>query len=193
MFTRQISWLRVFCVELKVLGQPEMPVDRYEEVMGQRDVAPDLFRLYCNLLKDNLILGLDNILDSAGSGQKLTLPYVVADLGDDTLRQECEGRLADIKRTKCYRAIKIARNHVVAHSERATVVRFDQIAASGIDPATGVNFNEDLSILALDALTNDVTVLASRALSKRALDFMLPDWKGASALFDHLRRDSPPA
>jgi hypothetical protein len=186
MISRQISRLRVYCNELNVLEQPGMPMERHQAIVGLRGAAPDFFELVSSLLKDDLIQGLDNVLDAAGNGQKLTLPYIMASIGDAAVRQDCEKRLADIKATKCFRAIKIARNHLIAHSARGTVSRYDQIAATGVDPATGVNFKEDLSIPRLEDLTRQVTELAARACGKMPSDFLLPSWKGVSALFERL-------
>lgn len=71
LITRQISWLHVYCLELNILEQPGMPKERHEEIMALRDNAPHFFWLASNLLKDALILGLDNILDKSKNGRQL--------------------------------------------------------------------------------------------------------------------------
>ena len=62
---RQISWLHVYYLELDALEQPDMPREEHEKTMALRDEAPQFFRLVSGLLKDALILGLDNILDKS--------------------------------------------------------------------------------------------------------------------------------
>jgi hypothetical protein len=47
MLVRQISWLRVYCLELTLLEQPGMP----KEAMALRSQAPGFFWLVANLLK----------------------------------------------------------------------------------------------------------------------------------------------
>jgi len=184
MITRQISWLRVYANELKVLEQPNMPAEKHSEIMTLRAYAPGFFGLIVGLLRDALILGLDNVLDKPGT--KLTLQYVVEAIADPTRKAACEEKLAAIRRHPTCRLIDIARNHLIAHPNYDTLMRYDQLSAAGVDPVTKIDYRT-LTISALDELLREVVDLAALALEKLPSDFLLPHWKGAWELFEHLR------
>lgn len=119
---RQISWLNVYIVELTALEQPGMPKEEHQAVMQLRNAAPQFFWLVCSLLKDALILGIDNLLDSAKNGKYLTLEYLVTGIADATCKGECERRLDVIRKSAGWRDVAIARNHLIAHPVRETLL-----------------------------------------------------------------------
>lgn len=64
MIVRQISWLRIYCLALNILEQPGMPIEKHQEIIALRQQAPHFFWLVSSLLKDALIVGIDNLLDA---------------------------------------------------------------------------------------------------------------------------------
>ena len=187
MIVRQISWLRVYCLELNLLEQPGMPKERHQEVMALRREAPQFFCLVRGILKDALILGLDNILDTSKNGKWLTIEHVVDGLTDLNTKKQCEEALRKIRKSDCYRAVKIARNHLISHPDRDTLLQYEKISEEGEDKRKHVNYRKDLSIPCLEALLRQLTDLAGIALGKLPSEFWVPDWEGVSQLFNRLR------
>jgi hypothetical protein len=181
MLVRQISWMRVYCVELNTLEQPGMPMEKHQEIMRLRGEAAHFFWLVSSLLKDALILGLDNLLDTpkADSKTQLTIEHVVKSLNDPIIQSDCKRMLAKIRGSDCYREVKIARNHLIAHANRDTLLRRDGMS-------TKVNF-PNLTISRLEDLLQQVIELAGRAFGKLPSEFFFHEWDGVSQLFDRLR------
>jgi hypothetical protein len=144
------------------------------------------FQLVASLSKAAVILGLDNILDRSNKGSKLTIERLIDGITDPETKKICTQQLKQIRESECYRAIKIARNHLVAHSVRATVIRYDDILAAGEDKTSGFDYRK-LSLPHLEYLLRDVADLSGRALGKLPSEFLHQDWKGVSQLFDRLR------
>jgi len=144
-----------------------------------RGGAPHFFWLVSSLLKDALILGLDNLLDRPKKGVQLTIEHIVNSLTDPNTQKACKERLSEIRASACCRDVTIARNHLIAHPNRLTLLRRDEIS-------TKVEF-QNLKITDLENLLRQVTDLAGLALGKPASEFSFPDWEGVSQLFDRLR------
>lgn len=181
MIVRQISWLHVYCLELNCLEQPGMPKDKHQEVMTLRGEAPQFFQLVSSLLKDALILGLDNLLDTPQKKEKLqlTIEHIVNGLTNQIVQKKCQTKLKQIKSSKSYREVKIARNHLIAHPNHKTLLQYDHMSAKKNFP--------NLTISDLEKLLRQTTDLAALALGKLPSEFWFPDWNGVCQLFNVLR------
>jgi hypothetical protein len=184
MIVRQISWLRIYCSELDILEQPGMPMERHQGIMALREQAPHVFKLYSSLLKDALIVGIDNLLDAPKKDRQLTLEYCVNNLTDLDTKKNCTTMLKTIKKSDIYREVKIARNHLIAHPNRETLLRLDKMSPEADFP--------NLTIPRLKDLLRQATDVACLALGKLSSDFWFNDWLGVSQLFDRLKHNHPP-
>lgn len=181
MVVRQISWLRVYCVELHALEQPGMPAEEHQRVMTLRQEAPQFFWLVSILLKDALILGLYNLLDTPESRSKeqLTIENLARSLTDPGMRECCTKKLKQIREGTCYREVKIARNNLIAHPNRRMLLRYDEMSGE-------VDFPH-MTIPKLEELLEQAAFLVEHVLSKSHLVFRFADWEGVSHLFNRLR------
>ena len=179
MLVRHISWLNVYCLELRLLEQPEMPAERHQRTIALRGNAPQFFWLVSSLLKDALILGLDTILDRDKGGKQLTLEHAVKAVEDGNTKADCENKLSDIRKSACNREIAKARDNLISHTNRAMVVRRDQMSLKADFP--------HLTIPHLEETLRQVTKLAEIALSRSNGDFWHHDWEGVSKLFEELQ------
>jgi hypothetical protein len=178
MIVRQISWLRVYCLELKLLEQPGMPKENHQKIMALRGEAPHFFWLVSSLLKDALIVGLDSLLDGDKNGKQLTLEHVVKGLADPNIQKECQEQLRRIRKSACCREVAIARNNLIVHPNRQTLLRRDEMTTGDLP---------DLTISRLEDMLSQVTALAGLALGKSPSEFWFHEWAGVSQLFDRLR------
>jgi hypothetical protein len=171
-------------LELKILEQPGMPIEKHQEIMALRQQAPSFFWLVSSLLKDALIVGIDNLLDAPKKGRQLTIEYCVNTLADPETKRKCTTMLKKIKGSDSYREVKIARNHLIAHPNRETLLKLDEMSIKG-------GFL-NLTIPRLEDLLRQATDVASLALGKLPSDFWFHDWRGVVQLFDRLKHSHPP-
>lgn len=92
--------------------------------------------------------------------------------------------LKKIRRRDSYREVKIARNHLIAHPNRETLLKLDEMSIKGGFP--------NLTIPELEDLLRQVTDVESLALGKLPSDFWFHDWHGVLQLFDRLKHNHPP-
>jgi hypothetical protein len=105
------------------------------------------------------------------------LEHIVSNMTDPDLQNKCKARLVEIQKSACCRELAIARNHLIAHPNRETLLRRDDMSRADFP---------NLTIPALEEMLRQVTALAGRALGKGDSEFWFHDWVGVSQLFDRL-------
>lgn len=180
MVARQVSWARVYCLELSVLEQPKMPPDAHERIMRLRfESAPDFFDLVARLLKDALILTLASLLGPRQTAGEINLcvDYLIENERDPDVKANAANALSEIHESPTYKEILAVRNRLLAHPDHSTVVDYDKLAQDDF---------ASLHISDLHTILEKAVGLVALLTRKSSSDFLVPNWRGAGQLFDRL-------
>jgi hypothetical protein len=177
---RQLQWLGIYYSELLKLASRE-PSEDIKQLWHRvnHHVA-----LHTDLLFEALILGLCNILDTAGwnqktqEGDKITLDHFVRKLPSSSpQRAIAEEILKETKSLPAYADIHKARNHFIAHPN--------------LKMQTGYTTPEEvfpnLTLEDFGELLERVRKIALVAVDPD-MDFLIPGFKGVEGLLRVLRR-----
>lgn len=182
MLKRQIRSLDIYVSELQTLEEWNMPSEHRERALRIRgDSAPMFFNLVASLLQDALIQGIANILDKPATFGKdnLTLEHAIQTHSDPSIRASCGKELSRIRDNLTYSDIKKARNHILSHSDYATMINYNTMTPRDFPHLRLENFR---------LFVREIMQLISKVTGESVSNLIAKDWQGVSALFEWLEQ-----
>jgi hypothetical protein len=175
---RQLQWLSKYYSELLKLAR----LEQNAEIKHLWHLANNHTFLHTQLLFDALILGLCNVLDTAGRNQKtrdsekITLEHFVRKLPSPQ-KEAAERLLKKVKSSPAYADLQKARNNFIAHSNLGTLKGY----------TTPEEVFRNLTLDDLGKLLGRVHEIAQVAIDP-AMDFSIPGFEGVDKLLRVLQR-----